>query len=167
MVILVSYLMLRMFLTLHTSLSPPFHDIPVAVAASALESEKLGITVTIGIMIHNIPEGIAISVPCLMARPDAPWLCFFLASFSGLAEPCGAFVALFFLRKVAAEEDRYTNPALCMENVLAFVAGIMITVALWELFPEGKRYSMDDNSHFIAGTLLGIVVMLSTELYMA
>lgn len=132
-------------------------------AASTLESEKLGMTVTIGIMIHNIPEGIAISVPCLMARPDAPWLSFFLASFSGLAEPFGAWVALFFLRKVASEEDNYTNPVMCMENVLAFVAGIMITVALYELFPEGQRYSKKTKTPFIAGTVIGIIVMVATE----
>jgi len=146
-----------------------FHNFPegLAVAASTLESQKLGITVTIGIMIHNIPEGIAISIPCLMARPDAPWLSFFLASFSGLAEPFGAWVALFFLRDIAKEEDAYKNPALCMENVLAFVAGIMITVAMYELFPEGKRHCHAKSNGmfwYVTGTIMGIVVMILTEM---
>mmetsp|Transcript_10390 Transcript_10390/g.14668 ORF Transcript_10390/g.14668 Transcript_10390/m.14668 type:complete len:429 (-) Transcript_10390:68-1354(-) len=146
-----------------------FHNFPegLAVAASALESEKLGITVTIGIMIHNIPEGIAISIPCLMARPDAPWLSFCLASFSGLAEPFGAWVALFFLRNIAKKEDTYKNPIMCMENVLAFVAGIMITVALYELFPEGKRHCTASNNGmfwYATGTIMGIVVMILTEM---
>jgi len=141
------------------------HNFPegLAVAAAALESRKLGITVTIGIMIHNIPEGIAIAIPCLAARPESPWLSFALASLSGLAEPVGAFVALLFLRKVSEEEDDAT--IWNMENVLAFVAGIMVTVAMYELFPEAKRHTTHGKKHFIAGTLAGIVIMVATELF--
>lgn len=141
------------------------HNFPegLAVAASALESRKLGITVTIGIMIHNIPEGIAISVPCLAARPDSPWLGFALASLSGLAEPAGAFIALLCLRGVSREDDNSTF--FNMENVLAFVAGIMIMVALYELFPEAKRHASQGNQHLVAGTICGIVIMMVTEFY--
>lgn len=35
-----------------------------ALCKSALESDKLGLTVTIGIMIHNIPEVSFVSVQC-------------------------------------------------------------------------------------------------------
>jgi ZIP family zinc transporter len=133
------------------------HNFPegLAVAASAMESTKLGVTVAIGIMIHNIPEGIAIAVPCLAARPDKPWLAFALASGSGLAEPLGASVALLLLKN--------NQQSLAMENVLAFVAGIMIMVALCELFPEAKRH--DTPNYFAMGTMLGILLMIITELY--
>jgi ZIP family zinc transporter len=133
------------------------HNFPegLAVAASAMESTKLGVTVAFGIMIHNIPEGIAIAVPCLAARPDQPWMAFLLASGSGLAEPFGAAVALLLLR------NQSTFP---LENVLAFVAGIMIMVALWELYPEAKRH--DTPKYFAAGTLTGIAIMGMTELYL-
>ena len=139
------------------------HNFPegLAVAASALESRKLGIAVTIGIMIHNIPEGIAIAIPCLAARPDMPFLAFALASLSGLAEPLGAIVALFCLRNVSKSS---TN-LLCMENVLALVAGIMITVALYELFPEANRHTSQGKAALITGTVAGIFVMVATELY--
>jgi ZIP family zinc transporter len=133
------------------------HNFPegLAVAVSAMESTKLGVTVAFGIMIHNIPEGIAIAVPCLAARPDKPWMAFLLASGSGLAEPLGAAVALLFLR------NQSTFP---LENVLAFVAGIMIMVALCELFPEAKRH--DRPRYFTTGTLTGIAIMGMTELYL-
>ncbi|KAI2494799.1 ZIP Zinc transporter [Fragilaria crotonensis] len=142
------------------------HNFPegLAVAASALESRKLGITVTIGIMIHNIPEGIAIAIPCLAARPDSPWLGFALASLSGLAEPLGAFVALYFLRDVSKLKDESTF--FNMENVLAFVAGIMIMVAMYELFPEAKRHTSLGHQHLVAGTICGIVIMTATEMTM-
>lgn len=99
---------------------------------------------------------LAIAVPCLAARPDRPWLAFALASGSGLAEPLGAAVALLILRT--------SHDVLPMENVLSFVAGIMIMVALCELFPEAKR--QDSKLYFAAGTLSGILIMTATELYL-
>jgi ZIP family zinc transporter len=135
------------------------HNAPegLAVAASALESTHLGLAVTLGIMIHNIPEGIAIAIPCLAARPDSPWLAFLLASGSGLAEPLGAAVALLFLRN---------QTRLPLENVLAFVTAIMIMVSLCELFPEANRHTKQGHGCFALGTILGIIVMTATELYL-
>jgi Predicted divalent heavy-metal cations transporter len=123
-------------------------------------------------MIHNIPGGIAIAIPCLAARPDQAWLGFGLASLSGLAEPMGAFVALMFLRgldKVPGNgsSSDFTATVMNLENVLAFVAGIMVTVSLWELFPEARRHSKEDDKKnlFWYGTVTGMVVMVLTELY--
>ncbi|KAL7530486.1 hypothetical protein ACHAWF_003392 [Thalassiosira exigua] len=154
------------------------HNFPegLAVAASALESDQLGMTVTIGIMIHNIPEGIAIAIPCLKARPDSPWLSFILASVSGLAEPAGAFVSLVFLRGVerrqtgggVVEEGEAIGGEGALENVLAFVAGIMITVSLLELFPEAKRHAQKSGMKaYYAGIVIGFVVMVATEFGMS
>ena len=146
------------------------HNFPegLAVAASALESPKLGVTVTIGIMIHNIPEGIAIAIPCLAARPNQPMLSFALASFSGLAEPMGAFVALIFLRNIekTADGEKRELPICNLENVLAFVGGVMVMVALWELFPEAKRHTQTTKKYFWQGTLCGAFIMILTELYL-
>ena len=94
----------------------------------------------IGIFIHNVPEGIAISVPCMAARPDQPWFAFWLASASGLAEPIGAWVALVLLQTTSTTGSTSTSSSssssLDLENVLAFVAGVMIAVSFWELYPE-------------------------------
>lgn len=151
------------------------HNFPegLAVAASALESDQLGLTVTVGIMIHNIPEGIAIAIPCLKARPDSPMLSFILASVSGLAEPAGAFISLVFLRGVEKRssvegEDRPVGGEGSLENVLAFVAGIMITVSFLELLPEAKRHSeKSGKTAYYAGLVVGCVVMVATELGMS
>jgi len=135
------------------------HNFPegLAVAASTLHSQHLGITTSIAIALHNIPEGIAIAIPCLAARPDSPCLAFALASLSGLAEPLGAMVALFVLR--SSEKDSMVDT----ENLLAFVAGIMIMVAVQELFPEARRHCKTGYGAFISGTLIGIVVMVASD----
>ena len=106
------------------------------------------------------------------ARPDSPWLAFWLSALSGLAEPFGAFVAIFVLRNFDEgrqrehQGDDFTPTIFNMENVLAFVAGIMIMVALAELFPEGLRHIHEGKLPFVAGTLCGIVLMVGTELYL-
>ena len=123
-----------------------------------------GVTVTIGIMIHNIPEGIAIAIPCLAARPDQPWLSFMLASISGLAEPMGAFVALLFLQDVKGNQNK--PEILNLENILSFVAGIMVMVSFRELFPEANRHAIKTKIYFWYGTISGIVVMVLTELFL-
>ncbi|KAG7343745.1 zinc transporter-domain containing protein [Nitzschia inconspicua] len=154
------------------------HNFPegLCVAASAKESPQLGITVAIGIFIHNVPEGIAISVPCIAARPESPWLAFWLASISGLAEPIGAIVALSVLQTTKLE----------LENVLASVAGIMCMVAVMELYPEAIRQLSsseepgqigDTNKKpkgsrtpsyrsIVWGTLAGMAMMIATEWYL-
>jgi ZIP family zinc transporter len=134
------------------------HNFPegLAVVASTVDSREVGMTVAIGILIHNIPEGIAIAVPCLAARPDSPWLAFWLASGSGLAEPCGAWMALTVLGN---------GRTLHIGNVLACVAGIMCMVAVMELYPEAFRHAQQvhGTESIVAGTLCGILVMVATE----
>jgi len=140
------------------------HNFPegLAVAASSLHSHQLGLTTALAIALHNIPEGIAIAIPCIAARPDSPWLAFSLASLSGLAEPLGAAVALFLLRDV----ENPTLSMISMNNVLAFVAGIMVMVSLSELFPEARRYARDERMPLWMGTIGGAVVMIGSEVYL-
>jgi ZIP family zinc transporter len=140
------------------------HNFPegLAVVASTAESRELGVTVAIGIMIHNIPEGIAIAVPCMAARPDAPWLAFWLATLSGIAEPLGAVLALVVLRSSSSHSIQ-----LPLENILAFVAGIMCMVAIIELYPEALNHVKQKNYRGIVwGSLLGMLIMVATEWYL-
>ena len=147
-------------LTLLLFLTLLLHNIPegMAVAASSMDSTQLGWTTALAIGCHNIPEGVAISVPCLAARPNAPFLAFGLASLSGLAEPFGAIVALFLM-----------NPqhlhVLDIHNALAFVGGIMTTVAVLELGPEAINHSQKSGQMpLVLGGVTGIIVMTATEM---
>jgi hypothetical protein len=128
----------------------------------------------------------------MAAHPDRPWLAFWLASISGLAEPIGALVALFFLN--GNNGNGNNNGGLFdLKNVLSFVSGVMITVSIWELYPEAiksiiitttnTRNNTNTNTNnttirsrmikyyhyyrsIIWGTITGACLMIATELYL-
>jgi len=168
--------------------SPPTSiQTQITASPSSSPSHSLASIVTLGIALHNIPEGIAIAVPCMAARPDRPFLAFGLASLSGLAEPIGAFVGLTVIRFRGGMMQQYgatvdgldgdnveaTSAFLLndsnvgdMGNALAFVAGIMIAVSVCELLPEASRQrrECDGPTSFVLGAGVGVGVMVLTEL---
>jgi zinc transporter ZupT len=60
----------------------PFYAQGLAVVVSALSSKKLGIIMTLGIAVHNIPEGLAIATPIFAATGDRR-KAFMMAALSG------------------------------------------------------------------------------------
>jgi len=131
-------------------------------------------------------KGMCIAAPCLAARPNQPWLAFTLASISGLAEPLGAVLALQFLQNQpelsimslpppSSSSSLFTSIVtfFSLSNILAMVAGIMCFVAIDELYPESIRYSRNqhpknddnyDDLSILYGSMLGVALMLATEL---
>ena len=111
----------------------------------------LGVAVAIAIAIHNIPEGIAVSVPIFYATGNRRRA--FLISFSsGLAEPVGAIIGYAILLP-------FLTPTL-LSTLLAFVAGIMVYISLDELLPLAHRYGQE---HLvIIGVGAGMPVMAAS-----
>lgn len=131
------------------------HNLPEGFAtfASALHSPELAIPVVAAIALHNIPEGIAVAVPVRRAtgsRSKAFWL----ATFSGLAEPFGAVLGFLLLMP-------FLDGPL-MGAMLAGTAGVMVFVSLDELLPAAEEtgehhaviYSLIGGMAVMAGTLL-------------
>ena len=126
------------------------HNLPEGILTlfTSYASPALGITLTLAIALHNIPEGVAISVPVYYATGSRVRAVLY-ALFSGLAEPAGALLAFCLLRG-------FFSP-LFLNGLIATVAGIMIYVSISELVPEGFSYGK--RGHAVAGLAVGVLTM--------
>ena len=140
-----------------TTIGIAIHNLPegMTVALVSLADLRLGVPVAVAIAIHNIPEGLACSIPLYCATSDRRKAC--LYSFAaGMSESLGAIVAILFLYP-------FLNDWLLAAST-AFVAGIMVFISFDELIPIANRYGSEHmtNIGIIAGFLLmmiGLAVM--------
>ena len=120
----------------------------VTFTSAATGDASMGILIAVAIAIHNIPEGIAVSVPIFYATGSRRQA--FMYSFlSGVAEPVGALIGYLLLLP-------FLTPAI-LSSTLAFVAGIMVYISLDEILPMAHRYGRE---HLvILGIISGMAIM--------
>jgi len=133
-----------------TTIGIAIHNFPegVVVFMSSLVNIKLGIVLAIAIALHNIPEGIAVAMPIFYATKSRK-KAFWYSFLSGFAEPAGAVIAILILMP-------FLNAAV-LSLSLAFVAGIMVFISFDELLPlscESEGYHIS-----ILGVIIGMAVM--------
>jgi ZIP family zinc transporter len=115
---------------------------------TALSDERLGLIIALAIAIHNIPEGISVSVPIFYATGDRK-KAFRYSFLAGLAEPIGAVIGFLILLPFLS--------SAVLVSLLAFVAGIMVYISIDELLPMAHRYG---HSHtVILGFILGMMLI--------
>ena len=104
------------------------HNIPEGAApyASALISLQSGLITALGLGLHNIAEGMAVAIP-VMAGGGARSRAFWLVLVATVGEMGGALLAF----TMTAGLSQSTAGGL-----IAFVAGVMITVSVMELLPS-------------------------------
>ncbi len=122
------------------------HNMPegIAVGAGYAHEVQFGYFIAIAIALHNIPEGIATALP-LCKGGACRWDAFRIALLSGLTEPVGALLAIFFLSLF-----RDLIPV-----ALAFAGGVMTFITLDELVPVAREHG---HQHFTAfGIILGSI----------
>ena len=112
---------------------------------------RMGVLTALAIAIHNIPEGIAVSVPVYYATGDRG-KAFRLSLLSGLAEPVGALLAYLVLMPFMS--------ATLMGCILAGVAGIMVFISIDELLPAAREYGEAHTS--IYGVVAGMAIMAAS-----
>lgn len=138
-------------------LAVTMHNIPEGMAVGVVYAGALGgsdsvslagaVALSVGIAIQNFPEGAIISMPLLgtgMKKSRA----FLYGVLSGIVEPAGAFLMMFFASGLLP----------FLPYFLAFAAGAMIYVVVEELIPEASH-----GSHSNLGTLgfaAGFVIMM-------
>lgn len=129
------------------------HNFPEGFAtfASSLYSIEVGVLMATAIAIHNIPEGISVAIPIFYATGNKRKA--FLYSFaSGISEPIGAVLGAVFLMPFMTD--------IVISRILAFVAGIMVYISFDELLPAAHEH---EKGHVAAvGVISGMIVMTSS-----
>lgn len=142
------------------TLAVALHNIPEGMAVGAVYAGWLSdsgtialsgaLALSLGIAIQNFPEGAIISLPLKaegLSKPRA----FIYGVLSGVVEPLGALVTLFFSSMILP----------MLPYALSFAAGAMIYVVVEELIPE-----MSVGKHSNLGTIffaVGFTLMMALD----
>ena len=131
------------------------HNLPEGIAAGVgFGSENINnaITVAIGIALQNIPEGMIIVSPLIMAGV-AKKRVFFIACFTGVIEIIGTMIG-FGTVSVAKT---------ILPFALAFAGGTMIYVVSDEMIPETHSHGYERMATY--SLLAGFITMLVMDFY--
>ncbi len=127
------------------------HNFPEGMATfvATIKSIDLGIMLCFAIALHNIPEGIAVAVPIYASTKNRK-KAFFWSFISGISEPIGALIVGLILFP-------FMNDFL-LGIMLAGVGGFMVYISLDELLPASRDCGFEHLS--IIGIILGMIVMV-------
>ncbi len=109
------------------------HNIPEGMAAfmSSAYDVNSGIIVVFAISLHNIPEGLCIAGAIYYAT-NSRKKAFKYALISGMAEPIGGILAYFLFKN--------SINAFSMSIIYSIAAGVMVYIALEELLIKSRKY---------------------------
>lgn len=126
------------------------HNFPEGILTlfGTIKDPHLGLVLLIAVALHNIPEGISVSIPIYYATKNRK-KAFAWSILSGLSEPLGAIIGFFVL-------FQFITPFV-LSTVLAFVAGIMVFISFDELLPISLSHG---EAHLaISSLFLGMLTM--------
>ena len=131
------------------------HNLPEGIAAGVSfgggESAQ-AISVSLGIALQNIPEGMVIIAPMIAAGISRP-RAFLIALSTGIVEVVGTFIGYF---------ASSISPAV-MSFALAFAGGTMLYVISDEMIPETHSHGNERVSTYTL--LVGFCVMLAVDFF--
>lgn len=126
------------------------HNFPEGIATFVTASSdlELGMGIALAVAIHNIPEGLAVAGP-MFAATGSKRKALFWAGISGVAEILGGLLAFLVLGPMV-------SPVI-MGAIMAAVAGIMVALSVDELMPLAQEIDPQNNPSY--GVLCGMAVM--------
>ena len=126
------------------------HNFPEGVATYVTASSNLemGFGIALAVALHNIPEGLAVAGP-VYAATGSKRTAVFWAGISGMAEILGGVLAWLILGSLVSP--------VVMAAIMATVAGIMVALSVDELMPLAKEIDPNNNPSY--GVLCGMSVM--------
>ena len=143
----VGFLLGIAFLLALDTLIPHLHvndEKPEGPASNLKKSTMLVLAVTL----HNIPEGIATSVPIYYSTGSRK-RAFIVSFFSGITEPLGAIIGYLILRP-------FFNDVV-FGILFGIIAGIMVFISIEELLPMAREY--EKSKVTIIGVILGMAII--------
>ena len=127
------------------------HNMPegFAVTAGYQYLPAFGVFVAIALALHNIPEGIVVALPIISAGGSRR-KAFIISMFSGLAETVGAVIGVLFFSLIGG----------FIPLALAFAAGVMVYLTVDEVLPMAQKYGHPHRIGFgfIAGCIIAIMI---------
>ena len=126
------------------------HNFPEGMVTfvGALKDIQLGLLLAFAIALHNIPEGIAVAIPIYNSTKSRK-KAFFWSFISGVSEPLGALIGGLILFP-------FINDFL-LGAMLALVGGFMVYISLDELLPASRACGKEHLS--ILGIMAGMFIM--------
>jgi len=126
------------------------HNFPEGMATfiGTLKDFELGVLITIAIALHNIPEGVAVAATVSTSN-DSKSKPFLWSFISGISEPLGALAVGLFLFPFISDE--------LLGAMLSLVGGFMVYISLDELLPMSRSLGKEHLS--ILGICAGMFVM--------
>ena len=126
------------------------HNFPEGMVtfAGTLKDVELGFLLAFAIALHNIPEGIAVAIPIYTSTKSRK-KAFLWSFFSGISEPIGALIFGLILFP-------FVNDIL-LGVMLAIVGGFMVYISLDELLPASRTFGSEHLS--ILGLITGMIFM--------
>lgn len=130
------------------------HNIPEGIATFVLSAIdlKLGLFLAIAIILHNVPEGIGIAIPIFYST-NSKKNAFLYTFISGISEPLGGLFALLFLYK-------YINNSI-IGFLFSFIAGLMIYIGYFELLKTSRYY--DNKKNTFLYSFIGMIFIIIVE----
>uniref|UniRef100_A0A7R9XTT4 Zinc permease family n=2 Tax=Micromonas pusilla TaxID=38833 RepID=A0A7R9XTT4_MICPS len=140
-----------MRLGLLMAITMTLHNLPEGFAVAFSSFTSIGPVMAAAIGVHNVPEGIIVAAP-VYAATGSRRQALMMATASGLSEPAGALLALYFIKP-------YLTPMI-LHCILAGTGGMMSAVCVIELYPEGKKCKHD--GQLWRGIAFGTMLMAGT-----
>lgn len=124
------------------------HNVPegIAVGVAATRSSADGLVLALAIGLQDVPEGLAVALPLVTSR--GKWIAFFVGVMSGVAEAVSALLPPMVIE----------HAELALPFMMALAAGAMVYVVIHEVVPEIYGHEHDEPSTL--GFFAGFVAML-------
>ncbi|KAJ3206766.1 hypothetical protein HDU67_007955 [Dinochytrium kinnereticum] len=119
-----------------TYLGLALHNLPegVSVAVTTASDLKLGVSICVAIMLHNVLEGMVVSLPLYVSTRGSIPQILLLTFLNGLMEPLGVLIAW------SLGLGRFLDTVARVHAVLSVVAGVMACIAFVELLPGALEW---------------------------